>query len=379
MPNTRRWIWVDLAALALALAVAGAPAASASEASYSHAAAADSSLESDPSPAQSTWFDYHKDLTDPTLTYTQDIRCDQFTPAGQDTLYPYIVAETPVHSLAPQYAYRSNSSKGVLITPNNAATDDLNYTGLALTVTSLHVTGNYAIKISLECQSNATYPAATVSQATLQGADSTSASVSVAISDKVELDSTVRYYVQYGTKYASYTDKTPTVSEDFRGKADITRTIQIPHLQPGTTYHYRVAVVVQEGSDIFQTSYSGADQTFTTTTPAPMTLNASTTHVTLGQAPVLTVQMPANATGLVGFYDFAQPGANKGIGTAPIVNGIATLTTPTRPLVLGDNPIQASYGGDANWAANDSNFVTVTVGPKAGRLVTGQAHEAHAR
>lgn len=55
--------------------------------------------------------------------------------------------------------------------------------------------------------------------------------------------------------------------------------------------------------------------------PAPMTLTASPAEVVPGQAPVLTVSLPADATGRVGFYDFSLPGADKGIGTAPIVNG----------------------------------------------------------
>jgi hypothetical protein len=96
--------------------------------------------------------------------------------------------------------------------------------------------------------------------------------------------------------------------------------------------------------------------------PAPsMTLTASATEVLLGEAPVLTVAMPADATGTVGFYDFARPGADKGIGVAPIIDGVATLTAPDRPLVLGANPIQASYGGNEIYGPADSNIVTVTV------------------
>jgi len=94
--------------------------------------------------------------------------------------------------------------------------------------------------------------------------------------------------------------------------------------------------------------------------PVPsMTLTASSTHVRITEPPVLTVRMPADATGEVGFYDFARPGADKGIGVAPVIDGVATLTMPDRPLVLGDNPIQASYGGNAIYAAADSNLVTV--------------------
>jgi uncharacterized protein YjbI with pentapeptide repeats len=93
-----------------------------------------------------------------------------------------------------------------------------------------------------------------------------------------------------------------------------------------------------------------------------MTLTAAPAAVRPGQAPVLTVNMPLDATGSIGFYDAAQPGSDKGIGVAPINHGIARLTAPSRPLVLGNNPISASYGGDATYLANDSNKVNVTVG-----------------
>ncbi len=96
-----------------------------------------------------------------------------------------------------------------------------------------------------------------------------------------------------------------------------------------------------------------------------MNLSASTTKVDQGTAPVLTVDMPADATGYVGFYDTAQPGTDKGIGTAPIIDGVAILAAPTRPLPAGDNPIRASYGGDDKYSPNDSNLVTVTVKPAA--------------
>jgi hypothetical protein len=93
----------------------------------------------------------------------------------------------------------------------------------------------------------------------------------------------------------------------------------------------------------------------------PMTLAVSSTDVVVGEAPVLTVTMPTDATGEVGFYDRDQSGAHHGIGIAAIVDGIATLATPTKPLGVGVHPIHASYGGDASYTANDSNVVDVTV------------------
>jgi hypothetical protein len=93
---------------------------------------------------------------------------------------------------------------------------------------------------------------------------------------------------------------------------------------------------------------------------APMYLTASPADVVLGHPPVLTVIMPANATGYVGFYDLYQDEL-RGIGTAPIIDGVATLTAPTRELGVGVHFVHASYGGDFVWAPADSNDVTVIV------------------
>jgi hypothetical protein len=93
--------------------------------------------------------------------------------------------------------------------------------------------------------------------------------------------------------------------------------------------------------------------------PAPhMTLTASSTVVRLSEPPVLTVHMPADATGEVGFYDFARPGADKGIGLAPIIDGVATLTAPDRPLVLHEDPDRPQPALDAGRGGG----MTVTVG-----------------
>jgi hypothetical protein len=80
-----------------------------------------------------------------------------------------------------------------------------------------------------------------------------------------------------------------------------------------------------------------------------------------GKSPTLIVLMPADAAGYVGFYDTDQPGSGKGIGTAHIVDGVATLTTPTKSLPAGTLVIHASYGRDAVYEPNHSNAVTVMV------------------
>jgi hypothetical protein len=76
----------------------------------------------------------------------------------------------------------------------------------------------------------------------------------------------------------------------------------------------------------------------------------------VGEAPVLTVTMPAAATGYVRFYDSVL----GDIGTAPIVDGIATLT-PTKSLDVGTHLIYASYHGDTRYGPNGSNVVVITV------------------
>jgi hypothetical protein len=415
MARTGRWISTGLCTFALALATVGT-SSDWSGASQAHLAA-DRSLLTDSGSAQSTWVDFNKDLVDPTGTYTQDVFCGSTTPAGQATLYPYLVNESNTIWIA-QWVYHNNSTSGVTITPNNPATSDVGYTGLALWTTSIHFSGNYAMHISIECQSNYTYPSITVSQGTMQSVGSTSASVSFTISRKTppSLLPPIEYHVQYGTKYATYTNQTPDITETLTNQTDYSRTVKISNLQPNTTYHYRIVASATNGSPndasgevgFYDFAQPGADKgigtapivkgvaTLTTPTrplvpgrnpinasftgdakwaandsnfvalnvltPAPITLSTSATSVMQGQAPVLTVRMPTNATGIVGFYDFAQAGANKGIGTAPIINGVATLSAPTRSLVLGENQINASFGGDSNWDANDSNFVTVTVG-----------------
>ncbi len=94
---------------------------------------------------------------------------------------------------------------------------------------------------------------------------------------------------------------------------------------------------------------------------ASLRLTASATEVLEGQSPVFTVHLPADATGSVGFYNLTLPGPDQGIGVAPIIDGVATLTAPTRPLLLGRNAIRATYGGDSTYGESNSNTVTVTV------------------
>jgi hypothetical protein len=72
------------------------------------------------------------------------------------------------------------------------------------------------------------------------------------------------YYFEYGTTTA-YGTSIPATQDGDGGSSPLTIGIQqnIYGLQPGTTYHYRIVAHNQAGTT------TGADQTFTTTTPPP--------------------------------------------------------------------------------------------------------------
>lgn len=199
---------------------------------------------SDPAPSQSQWFDYKKNLNDPTLTYTQQVWCNQFTPSRQATLYPYNVQEA-----AYQWAYRNQSSSGVTVTPNNTNSSDMNngVGGMAFFVTSLHFSGDYAFGVSLECQSNDPLAYASVDP---------SPSVAQTTANRASIDATfnassadsVSYWVQYGTSTAVYTNQSQAIQAKL-SKGSNTEVIPVPNLQPGTTYHYRVVIKSLDNPD----------------------------------------------------------------------------------------------------------------------------------
>ena len=86
--------------------------------------------------------------------------------------------------------------------------------------------------------------------------------------------------------------------------------------------------------------------------PAP---SVSSTNTTVGSPETISETVPPGVTGPVTFNDGSTP-----IGTAPIVNGVATITVSTLP--GGTDPITASTPGDANNnpATSPATVVTVT-------------------
>ena len=95
---------------------------------------------------------------------------------------------------------------------------------------------------------------------------------------------------------------------------------------------------------------------------ASMDLSSDSTEVTLGNPLVLSVNMPADAGGRVEFFALSfDSGQQKNLGTAPISDGVATLTTPSADLGIGRHFIYASYAGNGRYPASNSNTIIVTV------------------
>jgi hypothetical protein len=85
-------------------------------------------------------------------------------------------------------------------------------------------------------------------------------------------------------------------------------------------------------------------------------LTATPTTATLGSSIALTATVTASGapTGTVTFFSNAII-----LGSAPLVNGIATL--PTATLTVGANSIRAVYSGDTTYNIANSNSITVTI------------------
>ncbi len=130
------------------------------------------------------------------------------------------------------------------------------------------------------------------------------------------------------------------------------------------------------GNNNYTSGWSGPVTVSVAKAAPDMTLSILGTQLPAGTQPTsLVVQMPADATGSVGFYDDVNGGCDgstgpgtacQGLGLAPIVDGYATITTLSPTLGNGTHEIHAAYGGDANYIPDESNPVQVTIGLSAG-------------
>lgn len=73
----------------------------------------------------------------------------------------------------------------------------------------------------------------------------------------------------------------------------------------------------------------------------------------------LTATISPAIDGSLAFYDSSLPGPDHGIGIADIVNGTATLLTPTKALPAGNNSLYAYYTGNDNLNEAFSNTIQV--------------------
>lgn len=98
---------------------------------------------------------------------------------------------------------------------------------------------------------------------------------------------------------------------------------------------------------------SPATVTVTQATPVLAAPVSSPANATVGASVTLTQTVPPGATGLVTFMS-----GTTVLGTATIVNGVATLTTT---IPLGSNAVTGSYGGNGNYTSATSAPTTVTI------------------
>ncbi len=119
------------------------------------------------------------------------------------------------------------------------------------------------------------------------------------------------------------------------------------------------------GTHTITASYNGDPNNPVTSLPLTQTVNkvnpvlpppsVSSANTTVGSPETISETVPPGVTGPVTFYEGSTP-----IGTAPIVNGVATITVTTLP--AGTDPITASTPSDANnnSATSPATVVTVT-------------------
>jgi hypothetical protein len=129
------------------------------------------------------------------------------------------------------------------------------------------------------------------------------------------------------------------------------------------------------GSHSITANYSGdgtynaasAGLTETVKATSAMTLSASSTSISVGQAVQLAAWVtPTAATGSVQFLDGASV-----LGTVGLSGGTASLSIAT--LSAGTHNITAAYAGDGNDAGSTSSAVTVTVAKLAASLSIGSS------
>jgi hypothetical protein len=128
-------------------------------------------------------------------------------------------------------------------------------------VTSLHDHGDYALRISYECQAANPYDLFTLGSTSPNSITSTSATITIHVSSAADR-SDMRYRVDYGTAYADYSSTSPWLQASL-GKGQEHVDAVVTGLAPDTTYHYRIEAyndttgIVRYGGS----SFSGVERT----------------------------------------------------------------------------------------------------------------------
>jgi hypothetical protein len=195
-----------------------------------------------------------KDIADTGFNFGEETyRCGDYAQSGKANLYPYLVQD------GSSYAYQNISVK------DGKSTNDVNVNAridrsdqlagrLVVDWRGVFTSGDYALQIKFECTSEA--PFFSVTSNGTEKVGSTTATIGAQLG---KTGGDYDFRVEYGTSEADYTSRSAVVHARFDTSDQHHVQIPLERLQPSTTYHYRVAAV-SDGV----TSYSGADQTFTT-------------------------------------------------------------------------------------------------------------------
>ena len=109
-------------------------------------------------------------------------------------------------------------------------------------------------------------------------------------------------------------------------------------------------IAASYGGDSNNTPSTGSASVVVSKTTPPSTLTSSLNPSIAGTAVTFTDTLPNSVTGTVTFTS-----GSTVLGTATVTNGVASLTTATLP--AGNDPITATYNGDAN---NNSSVANLT-------------------
>jgi hypothetical protein len=142
-----------------------------------------------------------------------------------------------------------------------------------------------------------------------------------------------------------------------------TATITVPSLPIGSN---PITASVAETTTSNAATSPATTVTVDKTTPVLPPPAVSNSNPAPGTPVTITETVPAGVTGPVTFSNGSTP-----LGTAPVVNGVATITVPSLP--IGSNPITASVAATATSNAATSPATTVTVGMTAPTVTLGSS------